>query len=121
MIILPLLSIRLYYTAKFEALKKKSFYSFIWQKIARCIITIIIIIPVITFMQGMYIYILKQTMFLGYIVLQLFCVYNCVMCNVISNIKYVLCLLLLLFHVNAVSQFKEQTEYNVHDRDFLES
>jgi hypothetical protein len=42
------------------------------------------------------------------------------MCNVISNMKYVLCLL-LLFHVNAVSQFKEQTEYNVHDRDFLES
>jgi len=64
---------------------------------------------------------LKQTMFLGYIVLQLFCIYNCAMCNVILNVKYVLYLLLLLFNINAVSKFEEQTEYNVHDRDFLES
>jgi len=59
-------------------------------------------------------------MFLGYVVFQLFCIYNCATCNVISNVKYVL-YLLLLFHGNAVSQFKEQTEYNVHERDFLES
>jgi len=73
-------------------------------------------------------------MFLGYTVLQLFCIYNCATCNVILNVKYVLyffffffffffflLLLLLLFNVNAVSQSEEQTEYNVHDSDFLES
>ena len=65
-------------------------------------------------------------MFLGYIVLQLFCIYNCATCNAILNVKYVLyllllLLLLLLFNVNPVSKFEEQTEYNVHDREFLES
>jgi hypothetical protein len=37
------------------------------------IIIIIIIIIITTFMQGIYV---KQTMFLGYIFLQLFCSYN---------------------------------------------
>ena len=40
------------------------------------IIIIIIIIPVITCMQVIYNMYLKQTMFVGYIVLQLFCIYN---------------------------------------------
>jgi hypothetical protein len=40
------------------------------------LIIIIIIIIVITFMQGIYNYIPEKNMFLGYIVLQLFCIYN---------------------------------------------
>jgi len=45
-------------------------------------IIIIIIILVIAFVQGITIIYLKQTMFLGYIVLQLFCIYNlcCMYC-----------------------------------------
>ena len=39
-------------------------------------IIIIIIIIIITFMQSIYIIYLKQTMFLGYILLQLFCIYS---------------------------------------------
>ena len=39
-------------------------------------ITIIIIILVTAFVQGITITYLKQTMFLGYIVLQLLCIYN---------------------------------------------
>ena len=37
---------------------------------------IIIIIIVITFMQGIYNYIMETTMFLVYIVFQLFCIYS---------------------------------------------
>ena len=39
-------------------------------------IIIIIIIIIINFMQNIYNYIPKKNMFLGYIVFQLFCIYN---------------------------------------------
>ena len=51
-----------------------AFIEFIYFTII--IIIIIIIILVITLTQGVYIYIPEQTMFVGYIVLQLFCVYS---------------------------------------------
>ena len=42
---------------------------------------------------------LRQTMFLGYIVLQLFCIYSlCATRNVISPVKYVLDLYVITFH-----------------------
>ena len=60
-------------------------------KILKIIIIIIIniIIVVFTFMQGITITYLKQTMFLGYIVLQLFYIYSLCSCNVISHLKYI--------------------------------
>jgi len=47
-----------------------------WYIVIIIIIIIIIIILFITFMQSIYIICLKQAMFLGYIVLQLFCIYS---------------------------------------------
>ena len=41
-------------------------------------------------MRGCKIIYLKQSLFLGYIVLQLFCIYRCATCNVILSMKYVL-------------------------------
>jgi hypothetical protein len=46
-------------------------------KYVRIVVVIIItIVNIITFMQDIYNYITKQTMFLGYILFQLFCIYN---------------------------------------------
>ena len=46
------------------------------SSLTSCFPCMFIIIIIITFIQGIYYYIVKQAMFLEYTVLQLFCMYN---------------------------------------------
>ena len=59
------------------------------------VLIIIIFILVITFKQGIYNYILEQTMFLGYIVLRLFCVCNLCYMQYYFTSEILVCFVLL--------------------------